>query len=132
MEHPTLRRGDTGDDVTYLQTLLCDVGETLKADGKFGDKTEKAVKDFQILSGLTPDGIVGPKTWDALEKATNEGWGDVQPGENSPEPPTDDAPVSPAPDDGNEYVLIPKRLWNIIKASAVMLHDAVRDADAVG
>jgi peptidoglycan hydrolase-like protein with peptidoglycan-binding domain len=70
MDHPTLRKGDSGPDVIYLQTLLCDVGETLKADGKFGEKTEKAVKDFQILAGLPADGIVGSKTWDALEKAT--------------------------------------------------------------
>lgn len=70
VNHPVLRRGDSGPDVVYLQTLLCDVGETLTADGKFGEKTEKAVKDFQQLYKLTVDGVVGPKTWDALEKAT--------------------------------------------------------------
>ena len=70
LDHPTLRRGDSGEAVTYLQTLLCDVGETLTADGKFGSKTEQAVKDFQRISGLTVDGVVGPKTWDELEKAT--------------------------------------------------------------
>lgn len=69
--HPTLKKGDTGDAVTYLQTLLGDVGETLTADGKFGTKTEKAVMDFQRLYGLTVDGVVGPATWDALEKATS-------------------------------------------------------------
>lgn len=73
MEHPTLRRGDSGEAVMYLQTLLCDVGEMLTADGKFGPKTEQAVKDFQILVGLTADGIVGPKTWSALEAATGHG-----------------------------------------------------------
>lgn len=92
MDHPTLRKGDSGPDVVYLQTLLCGVGETLKADGKFGDKTEKAVKDFQILAGLTPDGVVGPKTWDALEKATNEGWGEEQP--DGTEPSADSVIVS--------------------------------------
>lgn len=85
MNHPTLRKGDSGPDVVYLQTLLCNVGETLKADGKFGDKTEKAVKDFQILCGLTPDGVVGPKTWDALEAATGHD-------EEAPEDPGDGMP----------------------------------------
>lgn len=70
MDHHTLQKGDSGPDVAYLQTLLCDVGEPLAVDGKFGTKTENAVKDFQRQSGLTVDGVVGPKTWDALEKAT--------------------------------------------------------------
>lgn len=83
MKHPTLRKGDSGEAVTYLQTLLCDVGEPLAVDGKFGSETEKAVKDFQRQSGLTVDGVVGPKTWDALEKATAHDWGDEQPDEPS-------------------------------------------------
>jgi len=82
IEHPTLRRGDTGKAVHYLQTLLCDVGEMLTADGKFGAKTEKAVKDFQRLYLLNVDGVVGPKTWAALEAAA---------GHNPEEPETPDS-----------------------------------------
>ena len=70
VEHPTLRRGDSGEAVTYLQTLLCDVGEIVVVDGKFGTSTEQKVKDFQQKKGLKQDGIVGPLTWEALEKAT--------------------------------------------------------------
>jgi peptidoglycan hydrolase-like protein with peptidoglycan-binding domain len=33
------------------------------ADGIFGDHTEAAVKAFQTAFALSPDGIVGPKTW---------------------------------------------------------------------
>lgn len=66
-EHPILRKGDTGDDVMYLQTLLKDNGATIKIDGKFGTATEQCVKDFQRKNGLKDDGIVGPKTWEALE-----------------------------------------------------------------
>ena len=32
------------------------------------DKSENAIKNFQSRAGLTPDGIIGPKTLSALEK----------------------------------------------------------------
>jgi peptidoglycan hydrolase-like protein with peptidoglycan-binding domain len=35
-------------------------------DGKFGAKTEAAVKAFQLERRLTVDGKVGPKTWAAI------------------------------------------------------------------
>jgi hypothetical protein len=59
---PTLRRGDSGPEVTRLQTLL-----HVEGPGIFGPQTEVAVRDFQRGEGLVPDGIVGPKTWDLLE-----------------------------------------------------------------
>ena len=61
---PTLSLGSKGPEVIYLQlrlqVLKYDVG---LADGDFGKKTLEAVKKFQIDHKLTPDGIVGPKTW---------------------------------------------------------------------
>ena len=36
------------------------------ADGIFGPLTEEAVKELQKAKGLTPDGVVGPRTWAAL------------------------------------------------------------------
>ena len=53
-----LRLGSFGEDVTKLQ-------EKLGVDpiGKFGPKTEAAVKGWQSAHGLTPDGIVGDATW---------------------------------------------------------------------
>lgn len=68
--HPTLRRGDKGEYVTLLQTELIQRGYDLGkwgADGSYGAATETAVKAFQKDSGLTADGICGPKTWAALE-----------------------------------------------------------------
>jgi len=39
-----------------------------KIDGVKGRQTKKAVKDFQEANNLKADGVVGPKTWDALSK----------------------------------------------------------------
>ena len=73
---PTIRRGSTGEDVKYAQEILIRLGYdlgTYGADGKFGAKTETAVKAFQKANGLNADGIVGPLTWEALEKAQPDG-----------------------------------------------------------
>lgn len=65
----TLRKGAKGDEVVLLQKLLLKSGEKLPkygADGDFGTETLKAVKSFQKKHGLVVDGIVGPKTWQAV------------------------------------------------------------------
>lgn len=60
----TLRRGDRGQDVVYLQVRLASMGYGVgKIDGIFGVKTLEAVKALQIDNNLSVDGIVGPKTW---------------------------------------------------------------------
>lgn len=56
-----LRLGSEGPGVRDLQKAL-----NIKVDGGFGVATEAAVKAFQLRHGLTPDGVVGDKTWDAL------------------------------------------------------------------
>lgn len=35
-------------------------------DGKMGPLTRQAVEEFQRINGLTPDGVVGRKTWEKL------------------------------------------------------------------
>ena len=62
----TLRKGDKGDEVRTLQKLLSKYEEVIVVDGDFGPATEKAVVAFQKAHGLTADGIVGAKTWEAL------------------------------------------------------------------
>ncbi|HSP81537.1 MAG TPA: peptidoglycan-binding domain-containing protein, partial [Myxococcaceae bacterium] len=37
------------------------------SDGKFGPRTERAVRDFQRAQGLKVDGIAGPRTMGALD-----------------------------------------------------------------
>lgn len=63
---PMLRRGDEGEYVERLQKALIKAGHSIKADGDFGAKTDRAVRIFQRASGLHPDGIVGPYTWEKL------------------------------------------------------------------
>jgi len=68
---PTLRIGDKGDEVEMLQQRLVDLKYTSvgKVDGSFGPKTDGAVREFQKDNKLTVDGVVGSKTWAALETA---------------------------------------------------------------
>lgn len=56
-----LKLGSTGEDVNKLQIRL-----GIDPVGKFGTKTDSAVKGFQSAHGLTPDGIVGDATWNKL------------------------------------------------------------------
>lgn len=58
---PTIRRGASGPLVEKVQTRL-----QIFSDGLFGSQTEAAVRAFQRSRDLVPDGIIGPKTWQAL------------------------------------------------------------------
>lgn len=69
---PTLRRGAEGWQVKRLQKLLRQRGflpEPALVDGIFGEITDAAVRGFQEMHDLETDGIVGPLTWRALERA---------------------------------------------------------------
>ena len=61
-QRPTLRRGMEHDLCKVVQALVGAV-----VDGRFGPRTEAAVREFQRGRGLVPDGIVGPKTGVALD-----------------------------------------------------------------
>ena len=68
-----LRVGSTGPNVVILQTELNRISQNYPAipkipvvDGIFGSRTEAAVRKFQQVFNLTPDGIVGKATWYAL------------------------------------------------------------------
>jgi putative chitinase len=56
-----LKLGSEGEDVKKLQVKL-----GVDPIGKFGPKTEAAVKSWQSSNGLTADGIVGDGTWSKL------------------------------------------------------------------
>ena len=68
-----LRNGSRGPFVTVIQTELNRIARSYPAipkipevDGIFGPKTEAAVRRFQEIFDLEPDGVVGKATWYAL------------------------------------------------------------------
>jgi hypothetical protein len=64
-----LRVGSVGEAVRKIQEQLNAISENyplipkLIVDGIYGENTEKAVRTFQSVFGLTQDGIVGSRTW---------------------------------------------------------------------
>lgn len=68
-----LRAGSSGPNVVTLQVALNRIAQNYPAipkipavDGIFGNRTEATVRAFQQIFNLTPDGIVGPATWNAV------------------------------------------------------------------
>lgn len=64
-----LRLGSAGPDVLVVQAMLNRISQNypaipkVPATGAFGEETEDAVRTFQRIFSLTPDGIVGKATW---------------------------------------------------------------------
>lgn len=80
-----LSPGMTGQLVRELQERLAGAGFSPGAiDGIFGPQTRDALIRFQNAKGLTPDGLAGPATWQALK-------GSITPAPAPPPPPP--APV---------------------------------------
>jgi peptidoglycan hydrolase-like protein with peptidoglycan-binding domain len=85
-KNPLLKTGSKGADVTRWQAALRAEGfgapktpavssalpagsdPEVKTDGQFGPATNTATRIFQVDYALTPDGIVGPKTWASIGK----------------------------------------------------------------
>lgn len=84
---PKLEFNSRGAAVVELQSklnvLMPEKGPALVVDGVFGHKTYQRVRDFQVKRSLVTDGVVGAKTWAALD-------GSPQPVAQKPPPP---APV---------------------------------------
>ena len=73
LEYPdAISLGDRGEKVTILQYFLSVLSAfdpyipPVTVDGVFGQRTEDAVVAFQKINGLTPDGVVGDVTWNAI------------------------------------------------------------------
>src|SRR5258706_150956 len=66
------KRGDNAPKVKLIQEWLCLSGVQVSTDGDFGPASEAAVKQFQKQAKLTPDGVVGPKTFAKLIKPMSD------------------------------------------------------------
>ncbi|MBR3969262.1 MAG: peptidoglycan-binding protein [Clostridia bacterium] len=55
---PTMK----GNDVKWVQAVLCRLGYSLDIDGSYGKNSVAAIKQFQSKYGLTVDGYCGPAT----------------------------------------------------------------------
>jgi hypothetical protein len=66
LPEPALTIGDRGQMVKRLQEKLNAQGGSMTVDGIFGASTHAAVIEFQARHGLTPDGVVGRRTREAL------------------------------------------------------------------
>ena len=66
----TIRKGDRGEDVIWLQTQLAGLGylRNTEIDGHFGKITLGGLLAFQFENSLTVDGVCGAKTKAALLK----------------------------------------------------------------
>jgi len=68
----TLQKGDVSEEVKQWQKFLLSAGYKIPlVDGAFGLTTEKETLKFQLKSGLKPDGVVGPKTWNFVTTVSN-------------------------------------------------------------
>lgn len=68
----TLEKGDQGEDVFWVQTVLKKLGYyNGTVTGSFYSGTQEAVKAFQKDNGINGKGQVGKKTWAALVEAMN-------------------------------------------------------------
>lgn len=74
----TLAPGDIGNSVQQIQIRLNRISKNYPkipkiypVDGIFGEGTENAVKEYQKAFNLTPDGLVGEKTWYSIQRTFN-------------------------------------------------------------
>ncbi|MFW6026625.1 MAG: peptidoglycan DD-metalloendopeptidase family protein [Candidatus Woesearchaeota archaeon] len=77
-----LQLNDRGDNVREIQKYLNLIGYDVLEDGVFGNRTKKAVEDFQFDKGLFVDGIVGKQTLKAIENTVYNITHKVKRGEN--------------------------------------------------
>jgi peptidoglycan hydrolase-like protein with peptidoglycan-binding domain len=70
---PVLKKGSKGLPVRRLQSRMTAAKfDTGGVDGRFGAKTEAAVKELQTQAALEVDGIVGPATWEVVNTFERE------------------------------------------------------------
>lgn len=72
---PTIRPGDNDERVPLLRSLLSKTGDleqVVTIFPVFDQETQDAVRVFQVRHGLVDDGVVGPRTFEALNVSVEE------------------------------------------------------------
>ena len=72
----SVKKGSEGEDAKTVQKRLKELGYfKSRTDGKFGNLSVKALKEFQTAMGLEPDGVAGKSTYEVLfsENALKKG-----------------------------------------------------------
>jgi peptidoglycan hydrolase-like protein with peptidoglycan-binding domain len=62
----SVQEGDTGEAVRAAQYLLNKFGNDITVDGNFGPDSVAALNKFKASVGLSSDGVVDVRTWQAL------------------------------------------------------------------
>jgi len=70
---PTLRGGDSGENVITLQAKLRYRGYTVNYNGQFDSSTVTAVRQFERNNGIFEDGIADPAVWERLVVTVRQG-----------------------------------------------------------
>ena len=71
---PVLKLGSTGLPVRRAQKRMSLVGYDVGGvDGRYGTRTEAAVKTLQQQRAIAVDGVVGPQTWAIIDSLESEG-----------------------------------------------------------
>jgi peptidoglycan hydrolase-like protein with peptidoglycan-binding domain len=120
---PNLKRGSRGGAVASLQRSLASLGYDIAVDGAFGPNTERSVRAFQAQSGLTADGIVGPRTKTAIAQALGNRPGPL------PAPPQPAPPATSAL--GSEIARIAEQEFKRWRPQGVVLKEADDAAIAI-
>lgn len=110
--YSTIRPGAQGSRVRAMQQALISLNYLSgSADGKYGPKTQAAVKAFQRGNRLTADGLAGRKTLTALESAVAGGKTSSEaapaPASPDPSPGSDSAPQTDTSGPVNEKISAP-------------------------
>lgn len=118
----TVKPGEKSNTVRLLQyilNLLSDYYQyvpRVKVDGVYGPKSQNAVKEFQRRQALTPDGIVGPKTWQKLLVSYLGIEKFLSPDKKLPESPIVPKIVLKPGDEGDDVKMLQEFINNLSKA----------------
>ena len=127
-----LRYGMVGNDVAILQRLLTSVGHQIRADGAFGSRTLKAVREFEGETNRKVDGIVTSRDAGALGRAGLA----LHASQKTATAPATQATTTPAPPaDPPAVATVPGSQAQLVNGLAVAPADApqaVKDLIAAG